>query len=92
MAIGNADLMSAQGIDSADLNRLADPLSAKGHSMFFAAFDGALGAMISVADPLRKDAATMITALKKRGLGVAMVTGDGQGTADAVRRNWALRQ
>jgi Cu+-exporting ATPase len=39
-----------------------------------------------VADPLRAGAAPAVTTLRRMGLGVALISGDGQATAEAVAR------
>jgi len=51
-----------------------------------AAVDGAVVAIFAVADPLRTSAAPTVSALARRGVGVAMVTGDVRETALAVAR------
>jgi Cu+-exporting ATPase len=76
--------MSSVGAEFAHTTARATELTAQGHTVFYAAFDGALVAMISVSDPIKPLAKQALAALKQRGFKVAMITGDAQGTADAV--------
>ena len=50
------------------------------------AIDGHLAGMLVVADPVKPSAAEAIANLKREGLRIVMLTGDGQGTAEAVAR------
>lgn len=92
VSVGNAALMASMDIDLVETKDHTDTLSAQGHTVFYAAFDGTLGAVISVSDPIRPQAKEIIAALKSRCLQVAMITGDGQGTADAVARSLGIDQ
>jgi heavy metal translocating P-type ATPase len=90
VSIGNTALMATYGIDLKARHDQARALTAQGHTVFYAAFDGEFAAMISVADQIRPQAEQVITALKDRGLKVAMITGDAQGTADAVAQKLGI--
>jgi Cu+-exporting ATPase len=52
----------------------------------FVAVDGAAQTVLAVADPLKAEASAMVAALHRRGLRVAMITGDTQPTAEAIAR------
>lgn len=57
---------------------------AGGRSVFYIAIDGVLAGALAVSDPVRADAAGMVSALKSMGLRVALITGDTQSAADAL--------
>ena len=57
------------------------------YSHLYLAVSGVLGAVICIADPLRPEAAAVVTALHKAGINkVVMMTGDNEKTAAAVAR------
>jgi len=90
IAIGNADLMKKAGADPSVLLVQAQALRGKGHSVFFAARDGKVAALLAVSDPIRPDSVRAIAALKAKGLRVAMITGDAQETAQAVAQELGI--
>jgi Cu+-exporting ATPase len=57
---------------------------AGGRSVFYIAIDGVLAGALAVSDPVRAEAAGMVSALKSMGLRVALITGDTQSAADAL--------
>ena len=59
-------------------------MAARGETAFAVAVDDAVVAALGVSDPVKPEAAATIAALRAQGVTVAMLTGDGQGTADAV--------
>lgn len=61
-------------------------LEASGQTAFLAAIDGQPAALIGVSDPIKEGSLGAVRALQELGLKVAMVTGDGQITADTVAK------
>lgn len=61
-------------------------LSGQGMTPIYAAADGGLIAVLGVADPLRPGSREAVTRLRALGIELAMLTGDGWGTAEAVAR------
>lgn len=90
VALGNAALLSALGIDSSPLISIAEPLRNKGQTAMFAAIDGKPAAVISVADPIKATTAEALKALKAEGLRIVMLTGDSKATAQAVARQLGI--
>jgi len=90
VALGNARLMQASGIDAASLAARADALRAEGQTVMFLAVDRALAGLIGVADPIKASTPEAIGQLHAEGLRVVMVTGDNRTTADAVARRLGL--
>ncbi|MGN6278974.1 MAG: heavy metal translocating P-type ATPase [Sphingomonas sp.] len=86
VAIGNAALMQRIGADPAPLAEQAERLQAAGGGTMFVALDGALAAVLAVADPVRAGARDAISELRASGLSVVMLTGDNAVTAEAVAK------
>jgi Cu+-exporting ATPase len=61
-------------------------LADEGKTPVCLAVDGRLRAVLAIADPLKPEAAAVVAALRQRGLGVGMITGDARPTALAVAR------
>ena len=85
--VGNAALLSKAGIDPKPFAESADRHRAEGAGVVLVAIDGRLAGLLAVADPVRKEAASAIADLHKEGLRVVMLTGDAEGTAQAVARS-----
>ncbi|MGC1502515.1 MAG: heavy metal translocating P-type ATPase [Sulfitobacter sp.] len=90
IAVGNAQLMQDCGASTQALEPRAAELKSKGHTVFFAAVGDKVAALIAVSDPLRPTSKAAITALKARGVQVAMISGDGEGTARAVAQSLGI--
>jgi len=84
LLLGNAKLLRDHDIDITALLVLYDERAAAGQSSVFLTVDGELAGMITVADPVRKDAAAAIARLRARGLRLVLLTGDARATAQAV--------
>ncbi|WP_097806383.1 heavy metal translocating P-type ATPase [Pelagimonas varians] len=88
--IGADRLMTREGVDLGDLKGQGQALGRKGRTPLYAAIDGRLAAVIAVADPVKPTSAAAIKALQGLGLKVAMITGDNQGTADAIAQELGI--
>jgi Cu+-exporting ATPase len=86
LAVGNAALMSDWAIDVKPLAAEAERLGAEGKTPMFVAIDGALAAVVAVADPIKDTSREAIRQFHDLGLEVVMLTGDNRRTADAVAR------
>ncbi len=84
--IGADRFMKRENISLGILLAEGDALGKKGKTPLYAAIDGKIAAVIAVTDPIKDSTPAAITALHKLGLKVAMITGDNQGTADAIAR------
>lgn len=81
--LGNAKLLSSAHIPSA-VSAKADELASQGKTVLYLAEDGKAIALIAVSDTLKADAGHTVSLLKKRGMRVAMLTGDNATCAKAV--------
>ncbi|SPF75351.1 Copper-transporting P-type ATPase [Aliiroseovarius pelagivivens] len=84
MLIGSQQYMAREGVPLTDLVDRADPMRADGQTVFFAAYDGQLAALIGVADPVKPDTSNALNALRAMGKELVMVTGDDTATAAAI--------
>ncbi|WP_298916286.1 heavy metal translocating P-type ATPase [uncultured Roseobacter sp.] len=84
--IGSDRLMKDRGLETTAFQNQADALSERGHTVFFAAIDDEVAAMISVSDQIKPDAERLISGLVSQGIEVAMITGDRKATAETVCR------
>jgi Cu+-exporting ATPase len=85
VALGNAGLMETAGIvvDAAARAR-ADVLRGQGATVVFLGVDGALAALIAVADRIKPSSRDAIRQLREAGLRIVMLTGDNATTAWTV--------
>ncbi|HYG69045.1 MAG TPA: copper-translocating P-type ATPase, partial [Anaeromyxobacteraceae bacterium] len=90
--VGNAALLAEAKIATAPLAGRAEALSAAGRTVVFAAVDGALAGLLAVADPIRPTSRKAVARLRRMGLEVVMLTGDGRRTAEAVAREAGIER
>ena len=82
--IGADRYMARLGIALGGAEARAGELASEAKTPLYAAVDGALAAIIGVADPLKDGSPEAIAALKQLGITVAMMTGDNRRTAEAI--------
>jgi len=92
VALGNRRLMESLGIDASSLSADAESMRREGRTAMFAAVGGQAAGLIAVADPIKDSTPDALRALKKEGLDIVMVTGDGETTARAVARSLGIDQ
>ncbi len=84
IALGNAKMMQALGLNDARLARQADAMRETGKTVMFVAIDQQIAGLIGVSDPVKESAAEAIDSLHAEGLKIIMATGDNARTAQAV--------
>lgn len=85
VALGNAKLMNELSVAIGDdAGARAAKLRGQGATVVFLAVDGALAALLVVADRIKPGASTAIKTLHAAGLRIVMLTGDDAATAQAV--------
>jgi Cu+-exporting ATPase len=82
--LGNAALMSDNGVSFAAMEEVASARRARGETVVFVAIDGKPAGFIAVADPVRQSAPAALAALSELGVRVVMATGDSRATAEAI--------
>jgi Cu+-exporting ATPase len=90
--LGNAALMQARGVDVGTLGPRADALAAEGKTVVYVALAGRALGLVAVADALKPEAAAVVAALRRRGLDIAMLTGDQRTTALAIARQAGIER
>jgi Cu+-exporting ATPase len=90
VAVGNAALFAALGIDATPLRERADELRRDGQGVVLVGIDGIAAGLLSVRDPIKANAAAAITALRDDGVRIVMLTGDSRATAEAVARRLGI--
>lgn len=88
IAAGNVRLMDELGVTVPA--GLAEQFAAEGKTPLFFAKNGELVGIIAVADEVKETSAEAITALRKLGVDVRMLTGDNRVTAEAIARRVGL--
>ena len=86
IALGNARLMQAEGIEVGALTEAADQQRATGATALFVAVDGRPAGVIAVADPIKETTLPALEKLRAEGVRIVMLTGDNRRTAEAVAR------
>ena len=84
VAVGNRRLMESLGIDLAAAGPIRDGIAEAGQTAVFAAVDGAVAAVIGLADAPRETSAQAVRALHEQDVRVVMLTGDNRATADRI--------
>jgi len=90
VAIGADRYMAKLGHDVAVFAEDAKRLGDEGQSPLYAAVDGKLAAIVTVADPMKETTPAAIAALHEQGLTVAMITGDNRRTAQAIAKRLGI--
>jgi Cd2+/Zn2+-exporting ATPase len=85
--LGSHRLLHEKGIEEAGIHAQAERMEDAGHSLVIVGNGRHVCGLISVADSIRPGAALLVRQLKDAGVRrVVMLTGDNQGTAEAVGR------
>ncbi|MEZ5318106.1 MAG: heavy metal translocating P-type ATPase [Vicinamibacterales bacterium] len=90
--IGNRRLMEEQAVEMGDLAAEAERLQGAGQTVVHVATDARLVGVIAIADAPRPSSAAMVAGMKRRGVGVAMLTGDNRATAERIARDLGIEE
>lgn len=82
--LGNSAMMQDLKIDTSELDDIAEELRRQGATAMYIAIGKKPAGLVAVADPIKKSTPAALTALKKAGLRIVMLTGDNLTTAEAV--------
>ena len=88
--IGADRLMTKEQVDLGELGTAGAELGKQGRTPLYAAINGKIAAAIAVSDPIKPTTQAAISSLHDLGLKVAMITGDNQGTANAIARELGI--
>lgn len=84
VAIGTPELLQEQQISIAALDHAVYAAERQGRTPLLAAVDGEAVAVFVASDPLRTTTRAGVTALRRMGIEVIMLTGDRRSTAEAI--------
>jgi Cu2+-exporting ATPase len=82
--VGNRRVMDEEGVSLGRLGEDADRLKGAGRTVVHVASGGKIAGLIAIADATRPTSAATVAALQQRGVKVAMITGDNEGTARRI--------
>lgn len=90
--IGNRNWMEQNGMTvSKDVDETMEEHEYKGQTAVLIAIDGVIVGMIAVADTIKMDAPTAVSALQKMGIKVVLLTGDNEKTAWAIAKQLGIK-
>src|SRR5262249_32763627 len=84
--LGNARMMTERGIDVTALAARGRALAEAGKTGVYVALGAELVGLLAVADMPKPEARSAVEGLRALGIEVAMLTGDGRSTAEAIAR------
>jgi Cu+-exporting ATPase len=84
LVLGNAKLMTDEGIELGALVQQADELRKSGATALFLGVDGKPAGVIAIADPIKQTTSAALETLRADGIHIVMLTGDNRTTAEAV--------
>jgi len=90
--VGSAGMMSSRGVDVTPLASESSHFAPAGKSVVFIALGSRVHGLLAVADTLKPEACTAVTALRAFGLDVLMLTGDGRPAAEAMAREAGIER
>jgi len=82
--LGNRRLMDEENVDLGGLAGDADRLKGAGRTVVHVARGGVILGLVAIADATRPSAKATVAKLRERGVEVAMLTGDNEGTAKRI--------
>jgi P-type Cu+ transporter len=92
VVLGNLKLMVDAGMELSGLAKAAEHLAEAAKTPMFVAVDGQAIGVIAVADTLKPYAREALTAFRRLGLEVVMITGDNRRTAQAIARQVGIER
>ncbi|HET9594925.1 MAG TPA: heavy metal translocating P-type ATPase [Anaeromyxobacteraceae bacterium] len=92
VAVGTAAFLSSLGIEARAIAERAVAYRRGGSTVLLVAVGGEAAGLIEVADQVKRGAAASVRALRREGMRVVMVTGDGRGAAEAVAQKVGIKR
>ena len=92
IVLGNSGLFEEGGVVSADLVTRAEALRTEGQSVVLVAVDGKPAGLIGIADPVKRFTREAVDLLRREGVEIVMLTGDGRTTALAIARELGIER
>ncbi|HEU4407773.1 MAG TPA: copper-translocating P-type ATPase [Polyangiaceae bacterium] len=86
VALGNERLLRERGWDPGELLARVEGLRGDGQTVVYVVVDGVVEGAVGVIDPVKPTSAEAVRELKREGVRVVMLTGDGRTNAEAVAK------
>ena len=86
VVLGNAGLLQQRGLALNGMQSRGQELTSQGKTAMWVVVDGKVTGLLAVADTLKPGAKEAVSALRRLGLEVVMLTGDNRPTAEAIAR------
>ncbi|MCZ6748063.1 MAG: HAD-IC family P-type ATPase, partial [SAR324 cluster bacterium] len=90
VVLGNGAMLEVLRVDPSPMAEQAEALRGEGQTVLFVAWDGQLGGLLGVADPIKETTPAAIRGLQGEKLHIVMLTGDSRTTAEAVARKLGI--
>jgi Cu+-exporting ATPase len=90
--VGSRDFVFQHGVQTGLWEARAEAWRAEAKTVVLFAIDGKAAGIAAVADPIKDGTAEAITALKRSGIRIVMLTGDARSTAAAVARQLGIEE
>lgn len=90
VALGSADFLQSQDIDTVALRERAEEFRREGASVVHIGIDKQVAGLFAIADPVKQTTAPALRALREDGIQVVMLTGDNRVTAQVVARTLGI--
>jgi len=87
---GAAKFLAEHGIDVSPLQASAEQQRVRSATVVFVALAGKLAGFVAIADPIKATTPAALNALRKAGVRIVMLTGDGKTTALAVGKELGI--
>ena len=87
---GKEKLLADNKVEIGSAREILDSLAGEGKTLSLISVDGKLAGVVAAADTIKPTAKKAVTALKRLGIEVAMITGDHKGVASAVGRELGM--
>jgi len=93
ISIGNARLLDETGVHAgSSIREKAEALRGEGATVMFTAVNGAVVALLAIADRIKDDTPAALAALREEGMRIVMLTGDNATTARAVAQKLGIEE
>jgi len=91
VAVGSAAFLAGLGIDSGAIAEVEASSATDGRTTVHIAIDGRLAGILSIADPIKPEAAAAVAELTAAGIETWLISGDSRTTAEAVAARVGIR-
>jgi len=92
VAVGNRRLLEGLGVDAGELIEMANPLEQKGNTVLFVAIDKKPAGIVAAADAVKGSTPAALEELRKEGIAIVMLTGDGAKAAEIVAKELGIER